>query len=456
MAVTLHQSATSPNMTNNTLVYNVLSNKITQPQFQYVCDVKTSGGALIQRLKQQPNPSGYGVFDVGMILNYQLGPIDKVWKQAGNEPVGNTNGGADFDIFFGEEYGANVSSSVTLYSGIGNDVGNPAVSGSEYLFGIDGLVDPNDKQNWNWPSQSKYDEELTDDITFTHQNALTNFNTGSVRLGDYATLSFIQGNADGGFPKTGSAQDVYAMHVEQYDANNTKVSESYSWNFDYPARTVFSPDGSSSTWSTVYTSQSAATRLIHWGVGPENLSDGSIPLTSSCAYYTVTFMAQATDSYENVDGIWGVYRYDVVDKNCGYDGVRFAWKNEYGVWDYFNFGLAESTTSEITRHEYTQTFLPFSNNGTTVPYDTERRGRTNYINLVNRRRTAESDYLTQSEADNLNEMFYSADVYVQDGSDFYPIKITNASVTEKVNPRSQKLFTLRVEYQYANDMRNRL
>lgn len=457
MAITLSQTATSPNMTNNTLVHNVLSNKITQPQFQYVCDIKISGsGALVQRLKQQPNPGGYGVFDIGMILNYQVGPVDRIWDTPADSPVGNTNCGEDFIVLFGEEYGTSVSSSVTLYTGVLNDTGNPSITGSDYLFGIDGVVDANEKQLWNWPSQSKYDEELTDDITFTHQNGLTDQDQSNVRLGDYHTLSFINGNADGGVPKTGSAQEIYAMHVKQYDSNDTLVSESLSWNFNYPARTVFDPNGSSERWEFVYASQSAATRLIHWGVGPENLSDGSVPLTSSCAYYTVTFNNQATDTYENTGGVWGEYRYDVVDKNCGYDGVRFAWKNKYGVWDYFNFGLAESATSDISRQEYTQTFVPFSNAGATVPYNKERRGKTQFVNLINKRRTAESDYLTQTQADNITEMFYSTDVYVQDGSDFFPVTITNASVTEKVNPRSQKLFTYRVEYQYANDLRSRL
>ncbi len=451
MAITLSQTATSPNMTNNTLVHNVLSNKITQPQFQYVCDIKISGsGALVQRLKQQPNPGGYGVFDIGMILNYQVGPTDKIWDTPANSPVGNTNCGEDFIVLFGEEYGASVSSSVTLYTGVLNNTGNPSVTGSNYLFGIDGVVDANEKQNWNWPSQSKYDEELTDDITFNHQNGLTDQDQSNVRLGDYHTISFLVGNLDGQFPKTGSAQDVAFAEFKQYNSAGTLLQTDLEENLTLRSNML------TQMWSNVYTSQSAYSRLVHFGVGPQNIRDGSIAIDPSTDYYVVTFHNQATDGAENQEGVWGTYRYDIVDKNCGYDGVRFAWKNKYGVWDYFNFGLAESATSDISRQEYTQTFVPFSNTGATVPYSKERRGKKQFVNLINKRRTAESDYLTQTQADNITEMFYSTDVYVQDGSDFLPVTITNASVTEKVNPRSQKLFTYRVEYQYASDLRNRL
>ena len=455
MAITITQDPTSPNMTNNTLVYNVISGQISQAQFQYVADIRDAGGTLIQRIKQQPNPSGRGIFDVGMICTYNVGPCDRIWDIPSDTVSPNSNTAAEFNIYFGEEYASSVSGSPTVYTGIGVTTGNPAISASEYLYGIDGLVNPNEKTKWNWNSGSKYDEEIIDDITFFHQNGLTNFDSSSVRLGDYHSISILNGNVNGLAPTTASAQEVFAMHVRQYDENNSLISESVSYNGSYPARTQIGPD-QFDVWNTCYTSQSAATRLLHWGVGPQNLEDGNQPLSSSAAYYTVEFQAQQTDGTPNPDGLFGLYRFDITDKNCGYDGVRFAWKNKYGVWDYFNFGLAETTTPEITRETYKQTFLNFSNSSYNVAYNKERRGTTNFLNMVSKKRTAESDYLTQSEADEIQEMFYSADVYVQDGNNFLPVTIGNVNITEKTNPRTQKLFRYRVEYQYANDQRNRL
>ena len=80
MATTLQQYPTSPNMVNNNLVYEVTSTQVLQPQFQYVVDIKDESDTLIQRVKQQPNPSSKGVFDIGQILPSSLGPTDKSWK----------------------------------------------------------------------------------------------------------------------------------------------------------------------------------------------------------------------------------------------------------------------------------------------------------------------------------------------------------------------------------------
>jgi len=64
--------------------------------------------------------------------------------------------------------------------------------------------------------------------------------------------------------------------------------------------------------------------------------------------------------------------------------------------------------------------------------------------------------LNQTDADNLRELFFSTNVYVQDGTEFLPVVIENASVREKTNPRSQKLFTYTVNYRYANEERPRV
>ena len=55
MAITINQQPTSPNMSNNDLLYVLSSPLISQPQYQYVADVFISGSStLVQRIKQQP------------------------------------------------------------------------------------------------------------------------------------------------------------------------------------------------------------------------------------------------------------------------------------------------------------------------------------------------------------------------------------------------------------------
>jgi len=460
MAISITQQPTTPNLVNNNLVFEVTSSLYTNPQYQYVCDLKSNTGALIQRIKQQPNPSGYGVFDVGMILTSNVGPTDQVWTTP--VPQTNTSSADQFTILFGEEYGTSVSSSVTIYNGITNATGgSPARTGSQYYYMLGGTLDPNDKVNWNWNSGSKYSNQQINDLEFDYQRGLTDMPaTQSVRRYDWATISFLNGNLNGAANSATNAQDIFAMVVDQYNITGGLVIQNVYYNVSTGADNGGPRSTQSQLWSQVYTSQSLNTRLVHFPVGPRNIDEGA-GLEADTAYYNVTFHEQfaGTSSY-NPDGVYGSYRFDIVDANCGYDGARFAWKNKYGVWDYYTFPLAQTTIDNIERQTYKQTFVNFSTTATTVTYDKARRGNTQFINKITKNRTAETDWIDQETADAMLELFYSTDVYMQDQTPytglFFPVVVTNATLTEKTNPRSQKLFKYTLEYQLANDTQNRL
>lgn len=454
MAINITQNSTSPNIGNNNLVNSATSTLSSNPQFRFVVDIRDSGSVLLQEVKQQPNPNDTGIFDFGSIIPTYLGPTDPVWKIA--NVTNNTACGKDFKIRFGEEYATSTTGSTTLYTGENPaSAGNPNISGSDYIFLLDGVTNPNDLIDWNWNSGSKYEEESTDGLTsFNHQFGLTAFNTSSVRVGDYHTLSILNGNLAGVIGSavdSSLAQDIYCVVYRQYDAANTLLDTDILYNTAAGPRTT-----SAELWSDVYLDQDETTRLIHFPAGPQNIEDAGVPILSDdTGYYTMTFYNQTEEPGVNYNGVFGEYRFDIDSANCGYPGVRFAWKNEYGVWDYFNFNLAESTTSVIEREQFEQTNVNFSGTNTS-PYNKARRGEKQYQNRVNKTRTAQSDYLSQTDADNLRELFFSTNVFVQDGTEFLPVVIDNASVTEKTNPRSQKLFTYTVNYRYANNERPRV
>ena len=452
MAITIIQNSTSPGIGNGHLIHAVTSNSSSNEQFRFVVDIRDNNNELLQAIKQQPNPNQTGVFDLGNIIPTYLGPTDEVWKIA--NVTNNTACGKDFRIRFGEEYATSSTGSTEIYPGDSDTPGNPNVSGSFYTFLLDGHINSNDMTAFNWPSSSKYDEEDTyGTTTFTHQNGLTSFNTSSVRTGDYHTISILNGNLSGvtgSAVDSGFAQDIYAVIYRQYDATGSLLDTDTLYSTNIGLRTT-----STELWDDVYLDQDETTRLIHFPAGPQNIEDAGVPiLADDTGYYTMTFYSQTPEPGVNLNGVFGEYRFEIDNRNCGYDGVRFAWKNEYGVWDYFNMSLAESTTSGIEREQFEQTFVDYSSQGV-VTYDTGRRGFSQFQNRVNKTRTANSDYLSQTDADNLRELFFSTNVYVQEGTEFLPVVIENANVTEKINPRSQKLFTYTVEYRYANDQRAR-
>ena len=460
MAITIRNNADTPNMANNRLVYTISSTKSSQPQFRMILDILDNNGDLLQRLKQQPNKSNAGVFDIGQIVTNYLGPTDRIWDTtADNTPALNAFCADEFRIRFGEEYASTVTGIPAIYTGETPEAaGEPQVSASHYNYFINGHWNPN-QSGFDWVYQTKYDEEDTYGLpTFNHQNGLTQFTTNDVRLGDYHTVSILNGNLRGEANAdidNGFAQDVFAMQIKQYDSTGTILSADILYNLTLRGAPT-------ELWDDVYLNQTYRTRLLHWGVGPQNLEDGGIAIDPSTSYYIVTFHNQSAEPGVNDDGIWSTHRFDIVDRECDFEGVRFAWKNQYGVWDYYNFELAESTTSNITRESYEQNFVDY---GTTyaATWDPERRGLSQFQNRIEKNRTAESGYLNQTEADLLRELFYSTDVYIQNpngtvanNNTFLPVVITNASITEKTNPRSQKLFRFTAEYKYASDQQARV
>ena len=452
MAITINQQPTSPNMSNNDLLYVLSSALISQPQYQYVADVFISGSStLVQRIKQQPNPSGKAVFNVGQILTANL-ESDNIWKT--DVFTTSTNCNKNFIVRFGEQYGTSVSSSVTLYTGVSPQAaGEPAKTGSEYYVITDGLVDyPDATTDFNFSSGSYYFEELVDDIPFTHSFALSTApKTQSLREGDYATISFYNGNADGEADST-QAQDIFSMQVSQFDINGVSGTNQF-----ITSSILRGTPASGIIWSnpTVVDSQTNKTTLVHLPVGYQNLTDNGVVWDSDVAYYTIIVHPQATDGFTNEDGVWDSLRYNINSGNCDYSGQRFAWKNEFGVWDYYNFTLQSDESNSVERLGFEKTNIPYNTSTTSATFNVAERGNTQFVNKITRRQNANSDWLTQAEADWLKELFFSTNVFVQVGSDFQPVVITSAEQVSKTNPRSQKNFQYQIEFEPANQTRNR-
>ena len=456
MAISISQFPTSPNMANNNLLFTVSSNSASAAQFQYVANLSLSGSATtLQTIKQQPNPYGYGVFDFGQIISNYL-DSDNNWetqKFATSSLVSKR-----FQVKFGEEYASSISGAAIQYTGVGAVTGSPAVTASSYYYIANGLVDPYDKVNWNFPSQSYYSAELASDGTSTYsvQNTLSNAPLiKSVQDDEYETISLFNGNFPGVSNASGFAQDIFEVVFTVYNSSNTLVQSASFYN------SVANGGGprtnpTTQLWGQVYTSQSAGTQLLTIGVGPQNIDAWTTALTSSWAYYDVTVYGQSDDGLRNDTGIFARRRYEKQGPQCGYDGVRFAWKNEFGVWDYYTFTLQTDKITAIQREQFIQTYVDYSTPTSTVAYNKERRGVKQFYNELTQRLVVNSNWLTQDEADWLKELFFSTNVFQQIGTEFFPIAIGSVELLERTNPRTQTTFQYVIEFQPANQPNPRL
>jgi hypothetical protein len=142
-------------------------------------------------------------------------------------------------------------------------------------------------------------------------------------------------------------------------------------------------------------------------------------------------------------------------QSCGrYDPMRIAYLNKYGVYDFFNFDLVNKTTFQIEKKGYERNYNGdiYEANGIVVKninpiYYTKETQNWRII----------SDYINDSQAELLREMYSSPLVYLNLVNDNYitpswiPVK-PNASTYEVKKTASDKLFNIEldVEFQLVN------
>ena len=388
MSILITQYPGQLNLANSNMLWEITSSFTGSAQYQYILAFQDGCGTTATTVKQQPNPSGLGLFNMGRIAPQYL-TFDTEQFNMGADGLfyKNQNTAKFFKVAFGEEYGTSTTSSVTSYSGVGSATGAPAYTGSTpFYYLLNGVIDPN-YGYWNWQTGSYFKfESIPNSATFNYNVALTDApRTQSVQAGDYASISVLNGNLN---QSTSSGQDIAWVEYNIY-TNGTASTYSFS-NLDNTnniysggPRTGSISDPFPGTIQTCSSSlrpfQTSGSLLLHIGAGPQNLIDnGSIPeITGSWDYYTVKLYPQGP-SGANTNGVWDSFTFVKQDPNCGYDGRRFAWINNFGVWDYFNFTLANNNTLAIDRGTYKKNFVDYSTTTNAVPYNIQRRGTTAY------------------------------------------------------------------------------
>lgn len=524
MAITIRQRPTTPNQANSDLLFVLTSTNINQPQFQFVMEV---GGLT---LKQQPNPSSKGVFNIGQIT------LDLVSQNNNWKTIKYSRATSSFNSLtpvFYEEYGTSESSSVSYNNGL---------SGSA-LYIMNGVVNPNDG-SFNFLSSSY--------MSGTNRLLTNAPDELYCRTNEFATLSMLNGHY---LPAAGFS-DVYSVEYKVYNGS-TLVQTASVLNTTQNGGGPRTNLQSSSIYPYVSSSITNPQRLLTIGSGVENIKTIVPAVTSStttkyevigktavnttfglyrfeicgaainpewenefqitgsqflvgeiyymysdldptysnyigtytCTDFTNTLIGHnnqyrpsvsprpgvnyytSCDQALNDDGNWTAAEeapdaqfitsniftktYEIQKKECDYDGTRFAFVNSFGVFDYITFPFADSKQDTIQRQTYEQGFVNYSTTTNSVTYDKSRRGSKVFSLKTNETRTAQSDFLTQEEADWLVELLESNEVYIQEGSDLLPIVIQTTEFIHKTNPRSQKLYTLNISYKLANQKREK-
>ena len=395
MAVSFIQQPTTPNGTQATIVYS-LTGLALEPQAKYICDVKDETGTTqLVRIKQPSNESNFGVFEISDVL-HDYTDWDEVWTTPTIVSSSNNNT-RTFSVEFGEEYGTSISSSLIVSAS--------QVSQSLTVYpAVEELV-----AGLNWQSGSYFNDFLSNSPA-----------TQSVRLEDYGTLSHF--NLSNSF--------VQSYRVTIFNESNSILAQKF-----------FTDTYSGSN-------DNEGSKLVHYPTGPQNFINdatlGSVFNADNWSYYTVVANTNEGDR-----------RFNKLNSCIAENGTRFGFINKVGTWDYYTAALTKTETQTYNQDTFEQEFVNYSTSDGSVAFDKARRGTTIYNKAIQKNFGAQTDWLTTEESDWLLELFQSPSVYVQYEGGFVPVIITNTTAERKTNPRGQKLFTHRINYQYANKPKSR-
>jgi hypothetical protein len=240
---------------------------------------------------------------------------------------------------------------------------------------------------------------------------------------------------------------------EFYDENNNQLTY-FEQQINFSGTTYQSPTGYTDT-----------LRIFGLPCGPKDITNIFANVNwSQVAYYRVQlFYAWQTNTSNRVilgpigpsSETFYFYLYD----NCGPEDTRLAFLNQRGGYDYFTFTKFRSDVKKITRQTYDNRY--YSTDVASPDRDFGRTVKT-FDTDVQREFVLESDYLSESYGNWLEQLFYSPIVYEMKDDyispldrqdkvykDLKPIQVLSTEV-ETINLKHKKLNKYRITCKYAD------
>lgn len=143
-------------------------------------------------------------------------------------------------------------------------------------------------------------------------------------------------------------------------------------------------------------------------------------------------------------------QYVALDCCTRFPGITFAFKNTFGVYDFYRFTKVYTLEDVIARDEYNKYPYKFSTNKYERPtYGRERT--TNYVDVVNKY-VSYTDWICENDIPLLRDLLRSSDVYARIGTatDYVPIIITTDSYQVKDTQQKERMYQFQITFENAN------
>lgn len=451
----------------NNVVSVVQSDNITEEDFVHIYDVKDSSGTRISRVKMPANLDGYGVFDAHRILETQVG--SDIYPQLTGFTT-TTNNFFQYDIEFGEQFkfvwdfydntiisgAAGFTGSTRHYFEVGDIVlvtQNPTGATNPQYDGVHTVTEVPDIYS------------LAIDVSW---GVSTGAEAGTIVYSDFRATQFTGlTSTTGNFVFNGaiSNEDFRTYDFTDYilDRNNpgrflTNVPNNWKFDLDTHAYAFIHQTGGTNPYYIRYDLSNGNTyriangnpdsKQLAVGIGTWNINNstlGNIIDSSITSYSAYTEDSSSGRTSE-------VLTFKVYDKCAGspYTQTQVVFMDRLGSMIGFNFDLATSQNTSIKREEYKKISGSYNASTNTWGYNSYDRGRTIHNVQENTSYTVTSDWITETNAAYLKEMFTSPEAYVVDANgNWLAIIIENTSFQTKYR-NVEKLINYEMTFSYAN------
>ena len=466
----------------NPIIWSCNSNNSSEAGMKYVFDIYVDG-VYSYRIKQRPNPNGYGMIDLSSIMQAEL--------DYSQETAEITNGETTIDYVNGEVFAENpylsrhvmikvgeevlVDGSLVTYDGVGNNVlGVPAyelysgnTTDTSLPLHVWSASLPDHEQQWHMqkvtasgvfggnPYQrdssgitKKYDHG----VALAYPLAFDQLNRGLIYQFDKMVLSFINWSP---YP-TLQNKVIYGFRYIIRNSNNTPVHIE-----DVPMITANGYSQRALATTVIGALTDPKFDIVHVLAGPDDIIEAlglgvDHPLSAGMRI-DITGHAQSASGSATFGSAVTQTVYYTIKEYCSnplYPRVRLSWLNTLGGRDYMNFTALMEKTTDVKSESFHQEQMNLDG-ATPVEilddgYPINKLGMTGgakpYNKQAMRSYAIESDWLTQDQVDLLEGLIKSPQVlaYIHDEdndlSDVYPYvaNITNKSYITK-NVRQTKL-----------------
>lgn len=446
----------------NEIIFTVLDGDAVANKYRvkYICEVYvrnanwsvTNSQNRVASLKTTPNDAGVGMFDISPILDNFVSP-----DYTGGQVVHSGNGANYFSQYKGvdytepdtthpihliDKYSTNRNSvryfqlkfkvqySDTQEGDVAIDT-NQSQTSEKYLV-YNGVLQETDVLLWyngNYTHNLSYQGWMmrdTNDKFLTKSPA-----TIYARSTDYGTLSFFTGltPTNSGYTTGASGTTYYSISKIQmkfYDSSDVQLGSTRNQQ-----NGITSGGGYGNLGASGY----SAMRIQYFGAFPGNLQGAGYSWNSNTAYYTV-------QAFDDTTAISKLYTIKIIEDDCkGYETIRLAWLNTFGVWDYYTF-TKKSTRTVTTKKVHYQQLKGTWNKESYNPQG-YLGGNKVFTSGAKEMIEINTDYIDEDTAVWLQELFVSPDVYIlnsystDNANEGYglkyvePVVLTTSSYTRK-------------------------